>query len=135
MENEKEKEREEHPWALPETKLDGTQYGIELATKVAEALEKKKELVLGLHRDYCGTGLTFKDGKFSFCYVNDGYPCDGPSDKCISFDSKSNFVAWLSSKSDFQMGGFDISDAELYESSSCCRGNQRIMKGDLMKFI
>ena len=115
---------------LPQSKPDITKYVIELDTKVAEALEKKKLLRLGYHRDHCGKGLTFKDGKYCFCSVYDGDPLDGPSEKCLRFDSKSNFVAWLSSKSDFQMGGFDISDTELYG-----KDNQRILKEHLMEFI
>ncbi|QEC53913.1 hypothetical protein EDD80_10892 [Anseongella ginsenosidimutans] len=92
--------------------LDKENYGRELAGKVAEKL-KRDPIELnedgyyvgsgGLrlsHRDYCGTGLYFFEGKFTLGEVNDGM---GPYPVLITFENQEEFVEWLASQSDQSM--------------------------------
>ncbi|MGV3762942.1 hypothetical protein [Parapedobacter sp.] len=88
--------------------LDQVRYGEELAGRVAEKLKRMSTglnendhyAVSGLyhaHRDYCGTGLYFFDGKFTLGEVNDGM---GPHPVLIVFESEQEFVSWLADQSD-----------------------------------
>ena len=106
-------------------------YGNELASQVAEVLERKKMLTLQEHQCYCGVGFAFYKNKYHFCRVWDGIPMEN----ILSFESKIKFVEWLGSKNDFNMSGSDPDDKELYEKDDFYRGNQRIYKQNLHDFL
>lgn len=87
-------------------------YGRELAGKVAEKL-KRDPIKLNedgyyvgsggfrlSHRDYCGVGLYFFEGKFTLGEVNDGM---GPYPILITFENQEEFTAWLANQSDQSM--------------------------------
>ena len=53
-----------YEWAnVPRDQFDETPYGKEFATQVADMLEKKLELLIATHRDYCGNGLAYEKTK------------------------------------------------------------------------
>lgn len=92
--------------------LDQQTYGRELAGKAAEKLKRDPTKLNadgyyvgsgGLylaHRDYCGTGLYFFEGKFTLGEVNDGM---GPHPVLITFENQEEFTAWLANQSDQSM--------------------------------
>jgi len=89
--------------------LSDEPYGGVLAAKVAGKLRLDPSSVSrngfytsggGLyhaHRDYCGIGLYFFEGKFTLGEVNDGM---GPHPILATFEGEEQFVAWLSRQSD-----------------------------------
>lgn len=92
--------------------LSDEPFGTMLAAKVAEKLKRNPSSLSkngfyttagGLyhaHRDYCGIGLYFFEGKFTVGEVNDGM---GPQPMLGIFDDEEQFVAWLSRQSDQSM--------------------------------
>jgi hypothetical protein len=92
-------------------------YGVELATAVAERLQRGDTLSYS-HRDYCGTGLRFIDDNFIYGKVVDGLLpseaelltwTDKPSNmERMVFSSRSSFIAWLAEQSDTTLAGNDI---------------------------
>ena len=50
------------------------------------------------------------------------------------FENKEKFIEWLSAKNDYKMAGFDVDD-DLYEKGEYFRGNQKINRDILTKFI
>lgn len=92
--------------------LNQKSYGRELAGKVAEKLKRdpikldKDGYYVGSgglylsHRDYCGIGLYFFEGKFTLGEVNDGM---GPYPVLITFENQGEFVEWLANQSDQSM--------------------------------
>lgn len=127
----KRKEEMEHSWANALTKDSTTTatYGNALAAKVAKALKDKGPCV-NSHRDYCGKGLAFVDGKFLYGSVNDGY-LDNVDMEWV--DDK-EFVEWLASQSDWSLSGID-STLPGYEKEPFGRNNQRITKDRLEDFV
>src|SRR5690606_10966095 len=92
--------------------LDQETYGRELAGNVAEKLKQNPTALNadgyyvgsgGLylsHRDYCGIGLYFFEGKFTLGEVNDGM---GPYPVLITFENQEECVEWLAIQSDQRM--------------------------------
>ncbi|MBC9797221.1 hypothetical protein [Sinomicrobium weinanense] len=92
--------------------LNQETYGLELARKVAGKLKQHPTRLNengyyvgggGLyhsHRDYCGIGLYFFEGKFTLGEVNDAM---GPCPVLITFDEEEEFVEWLANQSDQSM--------------------------------
>src|SRR5690606_27498156 len=92
--------------------LSDEPYGTTLAAKVAEKLKRNPSSLSkngfcttagGLyhaHRDYCGIGLYFFEGKFILGEVNDGM---GPQPMLGIFEDEEQFVVWLASQSDQSM--------------------------------
>lgn len=115
---------------VSESEFNKEPYGNELATKLANFLEKEGKFIPRIHRDYCGVGFEFSNGKFYFGHVYDGY-CDND---IKTFDKKDDLIEWLSKKNDYKMSGFD-SKEDLYETTEWMRNNQRIYKEDIQKFI
>ena len=115
---------------FPFSSVDGP-YGNEFASIFANALEKKKKLILSTDKGYGGVGFNFENGKFSFGRVWDGKI----SENLLTFDKKERFIEWLSLKNDFKMSGYDLEDTELFENETFYRGNQRIYKETLEEFI
>lgn len=92
--------------------LDHEKYGQELTMGVAEKLKRYPSKLDGngsgvgqeglylSHRDYCGIGLYFFEGKFTLGEVNDGM---GPHPVLITFESSEEFVEWLAEQNDQSM--------------------------------
>lgn len=112
--------------------LENPTVGRDLATLVVDTLDRKKYLIYA-HRDYCGMGLA-KDGEF-YVYdaVYDGFPpCAkaksmGSSGERIVFDSREEFIAWLSEHTDDSLSGDNL-------PGSFYRGNQRLTITRLREF-
>lgn len=101
--------------------------GSDLADRVAQVLEAGKVLA-HQHRDYCGMGLRYADGKFIYGEVNDGLlPSDhevkhwqaGGDIERRSFSSRLAFVEWLASQSNESLSGANLTQEWL-------RNNQRL---------
>lgn len=112
-------------------KTDTSNYGKTLAKQVADALERKRTMILAEHQCYCGIGFDIQSGNYNLCRVYDEVPLE----ILISFNNKEKFIDWLSLKNDFSMSGSDPNDEELYEKTDFYRNNQRITKQDLIKFV
>ncbi len=86
--------------------LNSGNYGKRLSNGVAEKLAKSTSEYEGLyfsHRDYCGIGIFVQKEKFVLSTVYDGYGVDSI---IAEFDSKSEFIEWLSNESDQSMSLF-----------------------------
>lgn len=105
--------------------LDQETYGRELAGKVAKKL--KQGPLYHAHRDYCGIGLYFFEGKFTLGEVYDGM---GPHPVLIAFESQEEFVEWLAKQSDQRMS-LMVSDDRLFFNFN----NQTITKIRLEYFL
>lgn len=122
----------EYSWSqVNESDFSKKIYGKEFATEVANSLEQKTQLFHNTHRDYCGTGFYYQNGKYMFCYVYDGFP-----DKHIKeFDNRDNFIEWLGAQNDWNMSGCNPEAVELFEKDLFTRNNQRCLKKTLETFL
>lgn len=102
---------------MPEYKV-----GPEMATRVAQRLKMKCDLMYS-HRDYCGTGLTWSNGKFIYGKVYDGYMMT----PIRTFAQESEFVGWLSEQTDNSLAGMDEDGFE--------KNNQRLTLTRLYGFV
>lgn len=102
---------------MPESKV-----GRDLADKVAKRMLLKCDLMYD-HRDYCGTGLTWEDGKFIYGKVYEGQL----REPMKMFDKEEEFVAWLAEQSDESLSGHD--------EDIFYRDNQRLTIGRLFGFV
>ncbi|MGO1245156.1 hypothetical protein [Sphingobacterium sp. JB170] len=114
-------------------------YGEALAGAVAKKLResptrlREEDYYLGTgglyhaHRDYCGIGLYFFDGRFCLGEVNDGM---GPHPVLITFENEGEFVQWMANQSDQSMSMI-VSDGQLSFSFN----NQTITKIRLEYFL
>ncbi|NQD71464.1 hypothetical protein HP439_12095 [Sphingobacterium shayense] len=119
--------------------LDREIYGETVAGAVANKLRQrptrlsKEGYYLGAgglyhaHRDYCGIGLYFFDGKFCIGEVNDGM---GPHPVLITFENEREFVQWMAEQSDQSMS-LVVRDDQL----SFNFNNQTITKIRLQYFL
>lgn len=81
-------------------------YGETLAEAVAAKLQAGE--VLGhAHRDYCGMGLAYQDGRWRY-----GELWDGVMQETVQqWTDRDAFVAWLASRSDASLANLDRKDA------------------------
>ncbi len=78
-------------------------YGKIFAEQVANGLQRGG-YVAHSHRDYCGMGLEFRDGVFTYAEVHDGYFTEYAS---LQWSSRELFIAWLANQSDASLARFD----------------------------
>ena len=97
-----------------------TPYGRELAEKVANTLQHSYSVGYG-HRDYCGTGLEYREGTFLYGELWDGYMTEPIS----QWSSKENFIEWLARQSDASLGRLDATEPFYW-------GNQTITRERLI---
>jgi hypothetical protein len=85
-------------------------FGRVMASRIADLLEKGETIIQG-HKDFCGTGLAFVDGRFLYDDMREGrlacLTTTPPSfDKALAvFSDRSDFVAWLAGQSDESLSG------------------------------
>ena len=103
---------------MPENKV-----GKEMAERVAQRLKMKCDLAYD-HRDYCGTGLTWRNGKFIYGGVYDGLV---GSTVIKEFGNEREFVEWLAEQTDYSLSGAD--EDQFYKN------NQRITLTRLFSFV
>jgi hypothetical protein len=97
-------------------------YGPELASKVADALMHN---VVGYgHRDYCGMGLEFYNGTYSYGELWDGSMMP-PMKQWIS---KEDFIQWLAQQSDASLARLEATEPFYW-------GNQTITRKRLMELL
>lgn len=131
MVDKKKNKKDEVPWARVSAKdFSKKVYGKDFASKVADTLEKRGSLFQHDHRDFCGMGMGFRDEKYRFGHV---------TDSCFlydfkEFETKNDFIDWLSKKNDFNMSGIDPND-DLYEKNEWYRNHERICKSQLEMFL
>lgn len=89
-----------------------TAFGNDLATQIATYLEGG--LVIAFHhRDYCGVGLRFAEGRYIYAHVTDGElptPTElaawgWNSNERQEFTSREAFVSWLASQTTLALAG------------------------------
>ncbi|HCL56791.1 MAG TPA: hypothetical protein DHW82_07265 [Spirochaetia bacterium] len=111
--------------------LSKKRYGKELAAKVIEKLKKTSQMSNN-HRDYCGIGLFFYSGLFTFCPVWDSMP---HLDKAIiSFQNDKEVIQFLAEQSDFSFSGAD-SKSVFSEKNEWYLNNQRINQTMINDFL
>ncbi|TVZ39013.1 hypothetical protein P886_3400 [Alteromonadaceae bacterium 2753L.S.0a.02] len=117
----------EHNWSEKECLdcLSHEAIGVELSRNVARKLRSGKS-IYNQHRDYCGHGLTYKEGKYCFIVVHDGWL--GYSEVIASFDSEESFVSFLSRQSDFTLSGASMQEPVFYTEDRFLLNNQRLTK-------
>lgn len=113
------------------------QVGMLLAQQCADKLETGAKLCFS-HREYCGMGLHFADGKFIYCEVFDGempsekqyaqWQQHGPVGAFTAFADRDTFLTWLAEQSDDSLSGRESSDAFLHD-------NQRLSLARLREFV
>lgn len=79
-------------------------YGMELAAKVADAL-LRGSVGYG-HRDYCGTGLEYREGVYCYGELWDGYM----TEPILKWAAKQDFISWLAQQSDASMARLEAKE-------------------------
>jgi hypothetical protein len=108
-------------------------YGVGLANKVADLLERGQSVTYG-HEDYCGAGLRYVSGQYVYDEVWNGeLACmreQPPAlDRALSvFADRPSFVAWLSKQCDQSLSGRDRPDPFFWN-------NQRITRTRLERAV
>jgi hypothetical protein len=108
-------------------------YGPGLANKVADLLERGQS-ILYVHKEYCGTGMRFLDGKFVYDDVVDGeLSCMRTKPPTIGralavFPDRASFVTWLAGQCDQSLSGRDREDPWYWN-------NQRITRTRLERAV
>ncbi len=120
-----------HDWSKPEIieKLDKTIIGLELAETVAKRLKSGKGL-FSSHRDYCGHGLDYINGKYRLLEVHDGEP--EWSEIVAEWETINDFVNFLSRQSDWSLSGANKAEIIFYTDNLFSLNNQRLTK-ELLK--
>ncbi|MCF6401970.1 hypothetical protein L3C95_03745 [Chitinophaga filiformis] len=96
--------------------------GIALATKVADALLHGR--IGHSHRDFCGMGLEYENGRYNYGAVWDG-GMDKPEQ---SFSDRHAFIDWLSKQSNASLANIQTEEAFYW-------GNQVITRKRLEQFL
>jgi hypothetical protein len=105
---------------LEALRLGTEKYGLAFAEKVANGLLKGGYIGYS-HRDYCGMGLEYRDGVFTYGEVHDGYM----RYPVFQSSSKESFIDWLADQSDASL-------ARLEEENAWYWGNQTIDRKRLL---
>ena len=124
----------EHDWSKTEVieALDKTDIGLELADVTAERLKLGKGL-FNNHRDYCGHGLDYINGKYTLLEIHDGNP--DWSEVIAEWETKTDFVNFLSRQSDWSLSGANKDEALFYTDNLFLLNNQRLTKEILKKYV
>lgn len=121
IEAEKEEQQRKQAWR-DKLATDTTPIGIELAVKVADALQYNS---IGYsHRDFCGMGLEYRDGQYRYGALWDG-GMDSPEQ---TFTDRDSFVDWLGRQSNATL-------ANIHKEDSFYWGNQVITRQRLEEFL
>ncbi len=126
----------DHSFLTMSTTAHEISVGLALANACADKLEQGGKLCYS-HRDYCGIGLHFADGKFIYCEVFDGempsqsqyaqWQQHGPVGAFTAFAERGAFVEWLAAQTDTSLSGRELADTFLHD-------NQRLTLARLREF-
>lgn len=95
-----------------------TPYGMELATHVAGILVRGHSLMEG-HRDYCGMGLSYQEGRYCYGEVYDGWMHTPDLEKGGKlFEQQADFIAWLAEQSDASLSRRESSNAFYHDNQT-----------------
>lgn len=110
--------------AFSAPEVDNTPYGIELASRVADHLERSGEIAYR-HPYFCGVGLAFQKGEFLYGYVEEGGVAAFLDTTPVMrrFTDRESFIAWLAQQSDDTMYGWGEE----------APGNQRVTRDRLVE--
>lgn len=102
---------------------DHTPFGRALMKNVAD------DLIAGMciryaHRDYCGHGLFFREGKFILSLVDSGEAWN----TLAEWPDMSAFVAFFSQQSDYSCSGADVNSTLFNTTDVWSMGNQRLTR-------
>lgn len=120
-EAEKEEQQRKLAWRA-QLAADTLPLGVELATKVADALMHGS--IGHSHRDFCGMGLEYSNGQYIYGALWDG-GMDKPEQ---SFTSRQAFIDWLSIQSNASLANIQTEDTFYW-------GNQVITRERLEQFL
>lgn len=125
---------EKYTWSTQETLdlLDKNKLGERLVELLAKKL-KKKEGLYYVHRDYCGHGLDFVDGKYRLLVVHDGYPDSMFVLK--DWASEQNFISFFAEQSDWSMSGVDESNICFIAENMHGLNNQRLTRKRIENYV
>ena len=125
---------ETYLWSTPEkiAELDRASFGRELAEAVAARLLAGHDLYSS-HRDYCGHGLVYRDGRIQLLVVHDGWPEYG--DVVATWESEEEFVELLAAQSDFTCSGADLESPVFHTDNPWLLNNQRLTRSRLEGFV
>lgn len=107
-----------------ELAADVEPFGHDIAERVANGLQAGWPLGYA-HRDYCGTGLHWQDGRFYYAEIYDSLPYEP---MLQVFDEREAFVAWLAGQSTASLARLDAPRVFLH-------GNQTITRWRVLEFI
>lgn len=126
---------QEFYWSTPEriSGLSRAPFTRELAAQVAARLKQGHSLC-NCHRDYCGHGLTFHNGRFLLLEVCDGVPEPETNDVIADWDEE-GFIDFLASQSDYSCSGADPDTPLFYTARRWGQNNQRITQRRLEEFV
>lgn len=121
-----------HVWSAPEriAALSKEPFGIALMQRVAERLQNSGKSMCYCHREYCGHGLFFEDGKFQLAEVQDG----DPRHTLSSWETVFSFIAFWSQQSDYTCSGADAAAEVFFAKDSFNLNNQRITRERLKEY-
>ncbi|WP_207513963.1 hypothetical protein [Longitalea luteola] len=97
-------------------------YGMALASAVADAL-LHNSIGYG-HRDYCGTGLEYRDGVYYYGELMDGFMWE----PFLQWASKQDFIQWLARQSDASLARLEAKEPFYW-------GNQTITRNRLTELL
>lgn len=119
-------------WSAPDriAALSKEPFGKDLMQRVAERLQKGERPLCNRHREYCGHGLFFEDGKIQLVEVQDG----DPRNDILSWDTAEAFVDFWAKQSDYTCSGADSASSAFFTEDPFDLNNQRITKERLEKF-
>ena len=125
------------PWSSKQAiaGLSKEPIGAELAERVATKLVKDRgrKGLWHTHRDYCGHGLIFLDGRICLVEYDDGYAHEGSVLK--SWQTEADFVDWLKDQSDYSLSSTDPKEKDLFTTSPFKQNNQRITRRRLERYV
>jgi hypothetical protein len=125
---------ETYPWSNPKEieKLSREPVGYDLAIAIAQRLYNGRR-VLNNHRDYCGHGLDFLDGKYRLLDVQDG--TIELSKVLYEWKDEEEFVSFLSRQSDYTFSGAKKEEKLFFTDNLRLLNNQRLTKQALQKVV
>lgn len=115
-----------------ETAANKVPFGEPLMRKVAARLRASGESggLQYAHRDYCGHGLFYSQGKFILATVS-----DASMDRTLkSWDSEDDFVSFFAPLDDYACSGADPSNRVFRTEDAWELGNQRLTRDRLVEF-
>ena len=102
---------------------------MDLARRVTKYLKNQGSIAYN-HRDYCGTGLFFLNGRYLHAAVDDGHPVVlWAEERGWSFGDPHAFAQWLAAQSDYSLSMYD--NPQIFNNQTISRKRLEEVLGDL----